>query len=120
MRPFSVRGFFDTDRAIVDNRPVAAFHVEQGVVQAVGDCAETENALDGAGGRGDVHFARRVLHLRLSVCIHLYMYYFYVLKERERLTCVRVDWVYSCDVSSLERKKKRRKTIRVRNPKILR
>lgn len=73
MRPFRVRGFFDTDRAIVDNRPVAAFHVEQGVVQAVGDCAETENALDGAGGRGDVHFARRVLHLRLSVCVFTYI-----------------------------------------------
>jgi len=47
------------------------------------------------------------------------MYYLNVLKERERLTCVRVDWVYSCDVSSRERKKKRRTTIRVRNPKIL-
>jgi len=47
------------------------------------------------------------------------MYYFYVLKERERLTCVRVDWVYSCDVSSEKERKKRRKTIRVKNPKIL-
>ena len=51
------------------------------------------------------------------------MYYFYVLKERERLTCVRVDWVYSCDVSSRERKKEETKEdegkIRVRNPKIL-
>jgi hypothetical protein len=29
--------------------------------------------LDGAGGRGDVHFARRVLHLRLSVCVFTYI-----------------------------------------------
>lgn len=85
MRPFRVRGFFDTDRAIVDNRPVAAFHVEQGVVQAVGDCAETENALDGAGGRGDVHFARRVLHRRLCVCIHLYIYYFLCVKRKRKV-----------------------------------
>ena len=46
------------------------------------------------------------------------MYYFFVLKERERLTCVRVDWVYSCDVSSIEERKKKRR-IRVGNPKIL-
>jgi hypothetical protein len=93
VRPFRVRGFFDTDRAIVDNRPVAAFHVEQGVVQAVGYCAETENALDGAGGRGDVHFARRVLHrLRMYSLIYIT----YALKERERLMYVHVDWVYLC------------------------
>ena len=86
MRPFRVRGFFDTDRAIVDNRPVAAFHVEQGVVQAVGDCAETENALDGAGGRGDVHFARRVLHrLRMYSLI----YYLCVKRKRKVDVCSR-------------------------------
>ena len=51
------------------------------------------------------------------MCMYSLIYYLNALKERERLTCVRVDWVYSCDVSS--RKKKRRKTIRVRNPKIL-
>jgi hypothetical protein len=60
--------------------------------------------LDGAGGRGDVHFARRVLHRRLSVYVFTYICITsYVLKERERLTCVRVDWVYSCDVSSREK-----------------
>ena len=44
------------------------------------------------------------------LCVYslIYMYYFYALKERERLTCVRVDWVYSCDVSSRERKEGRR------------
>lgn len=49
------------------------------------------------------------------------MYYFYVLKERERLTCVRVDWVYSCDVSSREKEEKKddEGKIRVRNPKIV-
>ena len=37
------------------------------------------------------------------LCVFTYIYYFYALKERERLTCVRVDWVYSCDVSSREK-----------------
>ena len=57
------------------------------------------------------------------LCVYslIYIYYFYVLKERERLTCVRVDWVYSCDVSSREKEetKEDEGKIRVRNPKIL-
>jgi hypothetical protein len=44
---------------------VAAFDVEQRVIQAVGNRAEAEDALDGAGCRGDVHFRRRVLHIVL-------------------------------------------------------
>ena len=80
MRPFRVRRFFNTHGAIVDNRPVAAFDVEQRVVQAVGYRAETENALDGARGRGDVHFARRVLHYYL--CVYSLILHFCEKKEK--------------------------------------
>ena len=100
MRPFRVRRFFNTHGAIVDNRPVAAFHVEQRVVQAVGDRTETENALDGARGRGDVHFARRVLH-RLCRCIHLYSTS--VKRKRKGNVCSRrLGLLRVCDVSSPE------------------
>ena len=89
MRPFRVRSFFDTHRAIIDNRPVAAFDVEQRVVQAVGHRAETENALDGASGRGDVHFARRVLH-----CFSLFASITLRYVEEKNGSSVFDDWVY--------------------------
>ena len=62
MRPFRVRRVFQAYGAIVHNRSVAAFHVEQRVVQPVRDRPEAENALDGATRRLRVHFRRRVLH----------------------------------------------------------